>query len=99
MVAYRKRWVEVKCGGKELGWLSARDAPGFVGWGEKKLKDFILKSGLSSSLENSANNNGRNGSGRRTEDRPLSNTEEENLEVDIRSLFSIACVAVHFHLN
>lgn len=88
LVAYRKRWVEVRCEGKELGWLSARDAPGFVGWGEKRLKDFVLKSGLSSSLESGTD--GRNGSRRRAEDRPLSHAEEENLEVDIRSLFSIA---------
>jgi hypothetical protein len=69
-----------------------------VGWGEKKLKDFVVKSGLSSSLESGANNrNGMNGSRRRTEDQTLSYREEANLEVDIRSLFSIACVAVQFY--
>ncbi len=37
-----------------MGWLSAQQAPGFVGWGEKRLKDFIIKTGLSASLDRNA---------------------------------------------
>jgi calcium permeable stress-gated cation channel len=85
VVAYRKRWIEVRCQGKDMGWLSARDAPGFVGWGEKKLKDFILKTGLSSSLER----NGEKSRKRQDDDAQLSHGEEAGLEVDIQSLFSI----------
>lgn len=85
MVAYRKRWIEVRCQGKDMGWLSARKAPGFVGWGEKKLKDFILKTGLSSSLERNGDKSRR----RQPDDAQLSHGEEANLEVDIQSLFSI----------
>ena len=48
---YRRDWLELHCDGIEMGWLSARNAPGFVGWGEKSLKDFIIKSGLSVSLD------------------------------------------------
>lgn len=111
LVAYRKRWVEVRCEGLEMGWLSARHAPGFVGWGEKRLKDFILKAGLSSSLETSGgsgNGNGRSANGgsngasrnngrrgRRSEDSPLNPDEAANLEVDIKSLFSIKCVQLN----
>jgi hypothetical protein len=32
VVAYRRRWIDVRCEGQELAWLSARQAPGFVGW-------------------------------------------------------------------
>jgi calcium permeable stress-gated cation channel len=85
LVAYRKRWIEVRCQGKDMGWLSARKAPGFVGWGEKKLKDFILKTGLSSSLERNGDKSRR----REHDDAQLSHGEEASLEVDIQSLFSI----------
>ncbi|KIK70577.1 hypothetical protein GYMLUDRAFT_148994 [Collybiopsis luxurians FD-317 M1] len=92
-VAYRKRWIETKCQGLEMAWLSARNAPGFVGWGEKHLKDFILKTGLSSSLDKSGAGNGSRSAGRpsrdRTEREPLNDSEKAALEVDIQSLFSI----------
>ncbi|KAL5519004.1 hypothetical protein ACEPAH_687 [Sanghuangporus vaninii] len=104
LVNYRKRWLEIHCEGLELGWLSADNAPGFVGWGEKRIKDFITKIGLSSSLDQ---NGGLTTSGamtgigsghrarttshrdRRRDDRTLSHEEKQALEVDIRSLFSI----------
>lgn len=96
LVAYRKSFVNVRCEGKELGWLSARDAPGFVGWGEKRLKDYMLKIGLSLSMEaREERQNGvrpRNGERRtrRPEERqPLNHNEDANLEIDIQSLFSI----------
>jgi len=92
MVAYRKRWITVRCEGKEMAWLSARDAPGFIGWGEKKLKAFILKSGLSNTFEMGRGRNGRRGQQDRRGDngeRPLTSEEEANLEVDVQNLFSI----------
>jgi hypothetical protein len=93
LVDYRQRWIDIRCRGREMGWLSARDAPGFVGWGEKQLKDFIVKSGLSSSLEK--NGNGRNGNGNGKRRRPTSDEysfdekEPSAAQVDIQSLFSI----------
>jgi hypothetical protein len=94
LVAYRKRWIEVRCEGKEMGWLSAKQAPGFLGRGEKQLKDFILKTGLSSSLESNGGGNGNgNSSGARSRrGENLGQEEEERLDVDIQSLFSIGCV-------
>jgi calcium permeable stress-gated cation channel len=91
IVAYRKRWITVRCEGKEMAWLSARDAPGFIGWGEQRLKSFILKSGLSNAFEMSRGMNGRRGQDRRGGDgeRPLTREEEANLEVDVQSLFSV----------
>jgi calcium permeable stress-gated cation channel len=94
LVAYRRRWIVTRCEGKEMAWLSARDAPGFVGWGEKKLKGFLLKSGLSNAFEMSVGRNGTRRAGERDgigEDgeRPLTREEEANLEVDVQSLFSI----------
>ncbi|KAL1737393.1 hypothetical protein EV714DRAFT_278873 [Schizophyllum commune] len=103
LVAYRQRWLNVKCDNEELAWLSVRDAPGFIGWGEKQIKDFILKCALSSTLD-------RTSAGRRNDDSPESanrirggrsgrhqsekrrwdaDAENTNMEVDIKSLFSI----------
>jgi hypothetical protein len=100
-VDYRRRWLEVRCEGKDLGWLSARRAPGFASWGEKQFKDYLVKIGLSSSLGDAAKRNGgarpRNGERavrRREEEQPLNRFEETNnpdADVDIQSLFSIGC--------
>ncbi|OCH87483.1 hypothetical protein OBBRIDRAFT_736098 [Obba rivulosa] len=87
MVVYRECWIDVHCEGQEMGWLSVRQAPGFVGWGEKRLKDFLVKIGLSSSLETSDNRNARSRRRRRAQN--WSNQEKGMLEIDIQSLFSI----------
>lgn len=97
LVAYRKRWIEVRCEGREMGWLSATDAPGFVGWGEKKLKDFLLASGLSSSLDRNPRRTGsisRSHSRgrmqqRSAEDEPL-NSDDKIPDIDVENLFSIS---------
>ncbi len=96
LVAFRRKWTDVHLQGKEMGWISARDAPGFIGWGEKRLKDFILKTGLSSSLDFSAEpastGVGRRGrSGRRG---PYMFEEDTGFEVDISSLFTVMYVLV-----
>ncbi|PPQ90938.1 hypothetical protein CVT25_008249 [Psilocybe cyanescens] len=103
VVEYRQRWLAVKCEGKDMGWLSARKAPGYAMWGEKQLKDHIVKIGLSSSLGDAGKRNGasktaggarpRNGektTRRREEEQPLNRNEDViSAEVDIQSLFSI----------
>ncbi|KAF9074954.1 hypothetical protein BDP27DRAFT_1213632 [Rhodocollybia butyracea] len=108
LVAFRTRWVEIKCQGMEMAWLSARKAPGFVGLGEKHIKDFILKTGLSSSLDKNGNGGsgnrndsrtaGRNQSKHGTEREPLNDSEKATLEVDIQSLFSICDTQAIAHL-
>jgi calcium permeable stress-gated cation channel len=86
LVNYRNLWINTRCGGQDMVWLSARQAPGFVGWGEKRLKDFLLKAGLSSGMEGSrgssrdgrrtvAGSTGRPGSRRPTEEQPLTAPE------------------------
>ncbi|KAF8807999.1 hypothetical protein BYT27DRAFT_7190091 [Phlegmacium glaucopus] len=98
IVAYRRRWLQVRCQGKDLGWLSARKAPGFATWGEKQFKNYLVKIGLSSTLNDAAKRNG-NGNGtrlrnrekrtrRREEEQPL-NLDDIDAEIDIQSLFSI----------
>ncbi|TFK41946.1 hypothetical protein BDQ12DRAFT_645286 [Crucibulum laeve] len=95
LVAYRQRWLQTRCENKDLGWLSANKARGFTGWGEKRLKDYIIKIGLSSSLGNNGengNNTQRIGNRRRTrrpEEEPLNRYDDPHSEVDIQSLFSI----------
>ena len=96
-VAYRRQWLEVRCQRKDLGWLSARKAPGFATWGEKQFKDYVVKIGLSSTLSDAAKRNGhraraRNGekrTRRREEERFLNLNDDIDAEVDIQSLFSI----------
>ncbi|KAN0102356.1 hypothetical protein V8E52_012028 [Russula decolorans] len=93
LVVFRRKWTDVHLQGKEMGWISARDAPGFIGWGEKRLKDFVLKTGLSSSLDFSAEpaSTGvgrRGGSGRNGYD-PYLSEEDTGFEVDISSLFTV----------
>lgn len=97
LVAHKTRFTDILCEGKELGWLSARSAPGFVGWGEKRLKDFFLQTGLSFSMQprnggtdsqtrNGNRNRGNHGS---EEMQPLTKAEEANVEVDVQCLFSV----------
>jgi len=96
-VEYRKRWLAVKCEGKDLGWLSARKGRGYATWGEKQFKDYLVKIGLSSQLSDPSGKSKKKGrrSGHRTtrreEEQPLNN-EEDVAEIDIQTLFSITCV-------
>ena len=88
---YRKRWIKVNCANNEMGWLSASNAPGFVGWGEKRLKSYLLKSGLSSKLESA----GESRREKKERERRLveRGNSGEGQEIDIESLFSIGCVS------
>ncbi|KIK96554.1 hypothetical protein PAXRUDRAFT_138207 [Paxillus rubicundulus Ve08.2h10] len=93
LVAFRSRWLEIRCGGKEMGWLSARKAPGFANWGEKRIKDHFCKLGLSSFLQGGSRPSGhrsRHATGQNQSYRSASpSSEPSGLEVDIQSLFSI----------
>ncbi|KAJ7234307.1 hypothetical protein B0H12DRAFT_1142976 [Mycena haematopus] len=93
LISYRNRWAALRCEGKQLGWLSARKAPGFAGWGEQRVKDFVVKSGLSSGMQGGSLQNGTNGSRRRREegdeDREPNQEEKDALQVDITNIFSI----------
>jgi hypothetical protein len=105
LVEYRKTWMEVRCGGMELGWLSAEKAPGFAGWGEKRIKDLIVKVGLSGSIDRTGGiapgggiagiGSGFRGRGRlrsnngEESERRLNDDEKSKLEIDVCSLFSI----------
>lgn len=91
LVSFRECWVDVRCQGIEMGWLCARQAPGLVGWGEKRVKEFVVKAGLSSTLE--VDNGDGNGGGKRRNKRRntagWSEAEKGQLDIDIQSLFSI----------
>jgi hypothetical protein len=52
LVNYRRRWIDVRCDGLEMGWLSKTHARGFDGWGESRLKEFLIKTGLSKGFKN-----------------------------------------------
>lgn len=89
LVAYRERWRDVRCQGLEMGWLSTHQAPGLVGWGEKRVKEFLVKTGLSSSLEIEESNNSNSRPRRRQRPVGWSEAEKGTFEVDVGSLFSI----------
>jgi hypothetical protein len=60
LLRHRELWLSAKCGGLDLAWLSIQKAPGFRGWGEQRLKDFLSKNGLGMSVK--GNVSGSNGS-------------------------------------
>ncbi|KAF8587371.1 hypothetical protein K439DRAFT_1630859 [Ramaria rubella] len=101
---YRKRWIDVKCGGIEMGWLGEGRARGFHGWGENQLKEFLIKAGLSTGFKNDGEQrqgfagvgaNGRSArasSAERTaRDDNSSPGEEEKArpEIDLQGLFTV----------
>ncbi|KAG2358227.1 hypothetical protein BDR07DRAFT_1418255 [Suillus spraguei] len=89
LVAFRRRWLEVRCEGKEMGWLSSRKAPGFAGWGEKRVKDYLVKIGLSSSLGGSSRSNNRLPQFSRRTQSYCQNPQDPAFEVDVQSLFTV----------
>ncbi|KAG1749760.1 uncharacterized protein EDB91DRAFT_1046857 [Suillus paluster] len=88
-VAFRRRWLEVRCEGKEMGWLSLRKAPGFAGWGEKRVKDYLVNIRLSSSLGGSSRSNNRPPQLPRRTQSYYQNSQDSGFEVDVQSLFTI----------
>ncbi|KAG2120632.1 uncharacterized protein F5147DRAFT_662683 [Suillus discolor] len=89
LVTFRRRWLEVRCEGKEMGWLSSRKASGFAGWGEKRIKDHFVKIGLSSSLGGSSRSNNRPLQHSRQTQSYYQNSQDSVFEVDVQSLFTV----------
>jgi calcium permeable stress-gated cation channel len=89
LVTFRRRWLEVRCEGKEMGWLSSRKASGFAGWGEKRIKDHFVKIGLSSSLGGSSRSNNRPLQHSRRTQSYYQNSQDSVFEVDVQSLFTV----------
>ncbi|KAJ7620563.1 hypothetical protein DFH06DRAFT_67290 [Mycena polygramma] len=86
LIAYRKRWAALRCEGKQMGWLSARKAPGFAGWGEQRFKDFVVKSGLSSGVQGGSEPRPRRSPTR--DDQP-NQAEKDALQIDVTNIYSI----------
>ncbi|KAG8969202.1 hypothetical protein FRB90_010757, partial [Tulasnella sp. 427] len=89
VVAHHWRWLEMRCGGVEMGWLSIREAPGFTGWSEGRVKEFFQKNGLSTGLDRSKTPKGpqrdaRNASG---EDQQVD--ESGRPEVDVQGVYTV----------
>lgn len=98
LVNHRKAWLQTKCGNLEMGWISIKKAPGFVGWGEQELKDLIIKNDIGASLRGGSRTS-RSGSKSKSSDRrqkheaseeqPLTDHPEELSTVDIHALYTI----------
>ncbi|KAG8981245.1 hypothetical protein FRC05_004147 [Tulasnella sp. 425] len=89
VVAHRWRWLELRCGGVEMGWLSIYEAPGFVGWSEGRVKEFFQKNGLSTGLDRAKTPKGpqrdaRSPSGEREEV-----DEDGRPEVDVQGVYTV----------
>lgn len=89
LAAFRRRWLEVRCEGKEMGWLSSSKASGFAGWGEKRVKDYLVQIGLSSSLGGSSRSNNRPPQLSRRTQSYYQNPQDSVFEVDVQSLFTV----------
>ncbi|KAF9229033.1 hypothetical protein BS17DRAFT_688271 [Gyrodon lividus] len=93
LIAFRSQWLEIRCGGKEMGWLSAKKAPGFSNWGEKRIKDHLSKLGLGSLLERESRRSG-NRFRHTTRQSPSyssasQSSESSGSDVDVQGLFSV----------
>ncbi|KAG9015185.1 hypothetical protein FRB94_004304 [Tulasnella sp. JGI-2019a] len=96
LVAYRQRWLAVRCGGLEMGWLSLIEAPGLTGWSESRMKDYLTKNGLGRSLDHRRSKPARRGwfnrepsySGQNSQDQAA---EEERAEpsIDVQGVFTV----------
>ncbi|TFY70914.1 hypothetical protein EVG20_g2098 [Dentipellis fragilis] len=82
LVLFRRRWVDIHLEGQEMGWLSLRQAPGLAGMGEKEIKEFVAKAGLSSMRGEDSR--------RQHPDADVTYPADEgDVEIDIKGLFSI----------
>ncbi|KAH7100165.1 hypothetical protein BKA62DRAFT_801451 [Auriculariales sp. MPI-PUGE-AT-0066] len=88
---YRKRWEDVHCAGIEMAWLSTKNAPGFRGWGEHRIKEYLVKNGLSQSLSRAGSQRRRQTTeGHAKEASGRTATQDEHLpEVDVHGLFTV----------
>jgi calcium permeable stress-gated cation channel len=96
MAKHRKLWLEIRCSNMEIGWLSVSRAPGFTGWSETQMKQFLFQSGLGPTLDNPYPNSGLD---RSTNAMPEphssqrnpneSGSEKAKFEVDVTSVFTI----------
>ncbi|KAA1467838.1 hypothetical protein DENSPDRAFT_770262 [Dentipellis sp. KUC8613] len=83
LVLFRRRWVDIHLEGQEMGWLSLRQAPGLAGMGEKEIKEFVAKAGLSSTRGEESR--------RQHPDADVTYPPVDGgvVEIDIKGLFSI----------
>ncbi|EIW86933.1 hypothetical protein CONPUDRAFT_115821 [Coniophora puteana RWD-64-598 SS2] len=91
IVALRKRWLDIRCGGRDMGWLSADNAPGLAGMGEQSLKEYLVKLGLRS-VGRPNRRNGRHASSlshSHWNSSQSSSSADGVVEVDVQGLFSI----------
>ncbi|KZW00653.1 hypothetical protein EXIGLDRAFT_666997 [Exidia glandulosa HHB12029] len=96
LVAFRRRWEQIHCRGIEIAWLSASQAPGFRGWGEQRIKDYLVKNGLSQSLSRAGSaQRAARGAPRATartehdQERTAVNDEDDLPEVDVQGVFTV----------
>ncbi|CAE6437914.1 unnamed protein product [Rhizoctonia solani] len=65
ILACRRRWLE-ELHSADVVWLRANRAPGFHGWGEGRVKDLLVRCGLTSKLGGEGNISRSGGSGGRS---------------------------------
>ncbi|GJJ09404.1 hypothetical protein Clacol_003626 [Clathrus columnatus] len=86
LITYRRLWLDRKCGGVEMGWLSLADAYGFAGWNENDFKDYLVQLGLSQGFQGS----GSGQSNVMVSDVVVAEHKNDiSPEIDIQNLFAI----------
>lgn len=87
VIIHRRRWLDIKCGGVEMAWLSLADARGFSGWNENVLKEYLVTIGLSQGFKDDSGDQ----SNIMTSDFALGErpSKRKDLEIDVQNLFSI----------
>ena len=93
LASYRDRWENVHCGGIEMAWLSTNDAPGFRGWGEQRIKDYLVQHGLSITLSRAGSRPGERVAPHTKQETDRTAVENETVpEIDVQGLFTVMCV-------
>ncbi|KDQ20481.1 hypothetical protein BOTBODRAFT_308811 [Botryobasidium botryosum FD-172 SS1] len=96
LAAHRRRWLDIKCDGIDMVWVRAEDAPGFIGWGEAKIKEFLTRNGLSVSLGGAAGSpvrgerTLRRNDSRRSQRNEAQETEKALPGIDVKGIFSVS---------
>ena len=88
-IAHRKRWLMVRCHEIELGWLGVSRAPGFVGWGEGRIKGFLRENGMSRGLDRSKTPRGPNRDASDAAGEGVAADEDGQAAIDVQGFYTV----------
>jgi hypothetical protein len=98
LLAYRHRWLAIRCDNMEMGWLSIERTPGLKGMGESDVKDLFAELGVMKRPADGTTSSMSESPRRRRPDTPTSDDEDGALtgrrgrggnEIDVTGVFTI----------